>query len=119
MLRVVDEEQLDPVALRRQQVRIGGECLERRTDEFGGAQCWHGGLRRRHPHGGTQQHDLLISLGELPGGQPLGPAGLPSDALQRNGIHATLGAAGQQITKFVGEPDGAQCLPQLGGPRHR
>ena len=119
MLRVVDEEQLDPAALGSQQVRIGGECLERGTDEFGGAQRGHGGLRRRHPHRGAQQHDLLIGLGELPGGQPFGPAELPPDALQRNGIHATFGAAGQQVTEFVGEPDGAQRLPQLGGPRHR
>ncbi len=119
MLRVVDEKQLDPAALGRQQVGVGRERFERGTDEFGGAQRGHGGLRRRHPDGGAQQHDLLVGLGELACGQPFGPAAGSPDALQRNGIHAAFGAAGQQVAQFVGEPDGAQRGPQLGRPRHR
>ena len=100
-----------------EQLGVGGECLERGADEFGRAQRRHRRLRGGHTDRGAQQHDLLVRLGELPRGQPFGPSGQPADALQRNRIHAALGAAGQQVTQFGGEPDGAQRRPQLATAR--
>ena len=116
VLGVVDQQQLDPPTFGGEQLGVDGEGLERGTDEFGRAQRGNGGLRGGHTDGGPQQHRLLVLLGELAGGQPLRTAGQPADALQRKGIHATLGAAGQQVTQLGGEPDGAQRGPQLAGP---
>jgi hypothetical protein len=110
VLGVVDEKQLDPVALGGQQVGVGRERFERGTDKFGRAERGHRGLRRRHADGGAQQHDLLIGLGELTCGQPFWSAVGAPDALQRNGIHTAFGAAGYEVAQFVGEPDGAERL---------
>ena len=111
MLRVVDEKQLDPAALGRQQVGVGRERFQRGTDEFGSAERGHCGLGGSHADGGAQQHDLLVGLREPAGCQPLGSAACSPDTLQRNGIHAAFGAACQQVTQFVGESDGAQRRP--------
>ena len=119
VLGVVDEQQLDPRAFGGQQLGVDGERLQCGADEFGRAQRGHGGLRRGHPDRGPQQHRLLVLLRELPGGQPLRTAGQPADALQRNGIHAAFGAAGQQVAQLGGEPDGAQRRPQLARARRR
>ena len=113
VLCVVDQQQLDAAAFTGQQFGVRRESVECRSDEFGGAQRRHRRLRRGHPDRGAQQHDLLVGLRELAGGQPFGAAGQPADALQRNGIDAAFGAAGQQIAQFGGESDGAQRRPQL------
>ena len=118
MLRIVDQKHLDARAFGRQQIVVRRQGFQRRADQFGGAQCGHGGLRGRHSDRGTQQHDLLVGLGELARGQPLGSVGAPSDALQLNRIHPAFGAARQQIAQLGGESDGAQRGPQLRGPRH-
>ena len=94
------------------------ERFQRRAHQFGGAQGGHSGLRRGHPDRGTQQHDLLVGLGELACGQPLGSARTPPDALKLNRIHTAFGAACQQVTQFGGEPDSAQRGPQLRRPCH-
>ena len=116
VLGVVDQQQLDPRAFGGEQLGVDGERLQCGADEFGRAQRGHGGLRGGHPDGGPQQHRLLVLLRELARGQPFRTAGQPADALQRNGIHAAFGAAGQQVAQLGGEPDGAQRRPQLAGP---
>ncbi len=70
MLRVVDEQVPDPGAFPREQVRIGDECGEGGTDEFGGVEGGRGGLGGLHAHGTAQQHDLLVPGGELADGDP-------------------------------------------------
>ncbi len=119
MLGVVDEQHPDPGPFGGQQVGVHRERLEGRADEFGGAQCGNRRLRRGHPDRGAQQHHLLVDLREPARGHPFGPARPPADALQFNGIHAALGAPGQQIAQFGGEADGAQRGPQTRRPRHR
>ncbi len=116
VLGVVDQQQLDPPAFGGEQLVVDGERLQCGADEFGRAKRGHGGLRGGHADRGPQQHRLLVLLRELACGQPFRTAGQPPDALQRYGIHAALGAAGQEVAQLGGEPDGAQRGPQLAGP---
>ena len=120
VLGVVDQQQPDPGAFGGQQLGVGGERLQRRTDQFGRAQRRHGRLRRRHADRGAQQHHLLVVLRELACGHPLRrrPARRPRRCSATR-VDAAFGAAGQQVAQFGGEPGGAQRGPQLRRPSDR
>ena len=62
---------------------------------------------------------MLVGLRELAGGEPFGTAGQPADALQRDGVHAAFGAAGQQVAQLGGEADGGKRRAQLRRPGDR
>ena len=119
MLGVVDEQQPDPGPLCRQQVGVGGQCLQGSADEFGGTQRRDARLRCGGADRGAQQHHLLVLAGEPGGAHPLRVPGSPADALEFIGIDATLGAAGHQVAQFGGESDRVQRGPQLQRPARR
>ncbi|CQD04652.1 hypothetical protein BN970_00787 [Mycolicibacterium conceptionense] len=81
VLCIVDQQQADPRAFGSQQVGVGPQCVQRRTDELGCPQCRHGGLRRGHTDCRPQQHDLLIGLRKTAGRQPFRAPGRAAEAL--------------------------------------
>ena len=116
MLRVVDEQQLDPGALGVQQCGVDCEGLERGADQLGRAQRRHRRLRRGHTDGAAEQHHLFVDLREPGRRHPLRAPGLAPDAAQVRRIDAAFGAARQQVPQFRGEPGGGQRRPQVRRP---
>ena len=57
--------------------------------------------------------DSAVLLGEAARGNPFRAPGQSADALQPQRIHSPLGAAGQQVPEFGGEPGGAERPAQV------
>ncbi len=116
VLRIVDEKVTNPVALGREQVRVGRERGKRRPDEFGRVERGRGRFGRFETDRAAQQHDLLVPLRESPGRDPLGAITPLAQCDEVFGTEPALAGTQHQIAQFDGESGHAERRPESLGP---
>ena len=103
ILRVVDHEVAHPLPLRRQQLGIRRERVERRSHQLGRIQRGCRGLWRPSTRRSPQQGDLLVAAEEPPRRRPLGDVVPRAKLSELVRPQPPLGGAQQQLAQLGGE----------------
>jgi hypothetical protein len=112
VLGVVHHEVANPLSFGGQQLRVGGQRVERRGHQLGGVQGRRGGLWRATAGRPAQQDHVFVGAEEAAGGGPFGDVVPPPQLGQLDRAEAAFGRAQQQLTQLGGKPGQADRRPE-------